>query len=66
MDDGDAGDFGLIFSTSEVFSYVVTQGIQRGKIYRFRYRVRNINGWSPFSEISFITAFSIPSTPPAP
>jgi len=56
----------MIFSTSEVSSYVVTEGISRGKIYRFRYRVRNINGWSVFSEIGYITAFSIPNTPPAP
>jgi len=66
MDDGNAGEFSVIFSTSEVFTYIVTDGIERGKIYRFRYRVRNINGWSQFSEIGYITAFSTPSIPPAP
>lgn len=66
MDDGNAGEFSVIFSTSEVFTYIVTEGIERGKIYRFRYRVRNINGWSQFSEIGYITAFSTPSIPPAP
>ena len=66
MDDGKAGEFKVIFTTSEVTTYVVTEGIFRGRNYRFRYRVRNVNGWSPFSDIGFITAFSIPNTPPAP
>lgn len=66
MDDGNAGEFRVIFSTSEVFTYIMTEGIETGKNYRFRYRVRNVNGWSTFSEIGYITAFSIPSTPPAP
>lgn len=66
MDDGNAGEFRVIFSTSEVFTYIVTKGIERGKNYRFRYRVRNVNGWSTFSEIGYITAFSIPSIPSAP
>jgi len=66
MDDGNAGEFRTIFITSDVTFFVATEGIMRGKTYRFRYRVRNLQGWSPFSEIGFITAFSIPSTPPAP
>ncbi len=66
MDDGDAGEFRIIFTTSEFTTYVVTDGIERGKNYRFRYRVRNVNGWSPFSEVSFIRAFSTPNIPPAP
>jgi len=66
MDDGLSGEFQVIFSTSEVTTFVVTEGIVRGRNYRFQYRVRNVNGWSPFSEIGYITAFSIPNTPPAP
>ena len=45
---------------------LITNGIYRGRIYRFRYRVRNINGWSPFSEVAYISAFSIPLAPPTP
>ena len=41
-------------------------GIQRGNIYRFRYRVRNVNGWSEYSNIAYIEAYSIPEPPPAP
>ena len=26
----------------------------------------NINGWSIFSEIAYISAFSVPNAPPAP
>ena len=66
MDDGLAGDFSVIFKTSDVTFFVVTNGIIRGRTYRFRYRVSNVNGWSAYSEIGYITAFSIPSTPLAP
>ena len=30
------------------------------------YRVANINGWSNFSDISYIFAFSKPDAPPSP
>lgn len=66
MDDGLSGEFSVIFTTSEVTYFVATEGIVRGRNYRFRYRVRNVNGWSQFSDTGFITAFSIPNTPPAP
>jgi hypothetical protein len=66
MDDGLEGLFTTIFNTSEVSTFIVTEGIVRGRIYRFRYRVRNVNGWSPFSNVGYISAFSVPSTPPAP
>ena len=42
MDDGDEGDFTTILETSQDTSYVVTEGITRGKTYRFRYRVKNV------------------------
>jgi hypothetical protein len=45
---------------------IVRDGISRGKTYRFRYRVSNINGWSLWSDVAYISAFSIPSAPPAP
>jgi len=28
--------------------------------------VRNINGWSDYSDVSYITAFSVPEAPPMP
>lgn len=35
-------------------------------MYRFRFRVRNVNGWSSFSPISYIKAATKPERPPAP
>ena len=66
MDNGQGGDFFSIYNTSVFTTYIVSSGIVRGWTYRFRYRVQNINAWSPFSPIGYISAFSTPSTPPAP
>jgi len=44
----------------------VSQGIERGLKYRFKYHVGNVNGWSEFSDISYIFAYSAPEKPPAP
>jgi hypothetical protein len=35
-------------------------------IYGFRYRVKNVYGWSDFSPITYILAADPPSTPPRP
>ena len=38
-------------------SFGVTNSIEKGKIYLFRYRARNVHGWGPFSEqLSLIAA----------
>ena len=38
-------------------SYGVTDSIQAGQVYLFRYRAKNINGWGPFSDsLSLIAA----------
>lgn len=66
MDDGDSGDFSTILTTSQASSLTITSGISRGLIYRFRYRVANINGWSPYSETGYISAYSVPNAPPQP
>jgi len=47
-------------------SYLIEQGIIGGNIYRFRFRSRNINGWSEFSEVVHIKAATIPIRPAAP
>jgi hypothetical protein len=52
--------------TSTRTSYVVSQGIEKGLKYRFKYQVSNVNGWSDFSDISYIFAYSAPERPPAP
>jgi hypothetical protein len=37
-----------------------------GTTYAFRYRARNIYGWSDFSPVLFVLAADVPSQPPRP
>ena len=43
-------------------TYTVTSSIQIGSIYQFRYRVKNIFGWGPFSEVLNLYAAKVPDT----
>ena len=54
------------FDHSLETSFILYEGIIKGKIFRFRYRTLNVNGWSLYSPISYIRAASLPSRPPAP
>jgi hypothetical protein len=58
----------LIGSTTDSLesTYTVMNNITTGIMYRFRYRSRNVNGWSGFSPITYITAATVPLPPPAP
>lgn len=40
--------------------------VLKSKLYRFSYRVQNINGWSPMSPTTMIRAAIMPSKPMAP
>jgi len=44
----------------------VIQGLVKGRLYHLKNRVLNINGWSPFSDISSIRTAIVPSTPMTP
>lgn len=71
MDDGIGGDFrSLVGAESQGDSlatdYSISAGIQPGGLYRFRYRARNVNGWSGWSSLSYIRAASVPARPPRP
>lgn len=44
-------------------SITLTQGIIKGREYRFRYRCKNINGWSEWSDILYVKAAVVPSIP---
>jgi hypothetical protein len=46
--------------------FTITQNIQRGVAYRFRYRSRNVIGWSGWSPIASLSASTIPAPPPKP
>jgi hypothetical protein len=69
MDDGKGGDFvsliGYLTPFLKLF-HTVSSNIERGVVYRFRYRAKNIVGWSDYSDIAFILAASIPTKPPSP
>jgi len=54
MDDGDAGEFALIFSSSQMTSFTAIEGIKRGKYFRFRYRAKNVIGYSEYSDVAYI------------
>lgn len=69
MDNGQGGDFiSLIGYDSDNLdsTFTVTSKIEEGVYYRFRYRAKNVNGWSDFSPITYIQAATIPLRPPAP
>lgn len=54
MDNGMGGDFSTIVgATRDVLqtSIVISTGIVKGRFYRFRYRCKNINGWSDYSNV---------------
>lgn len=40
--------------------------VQTAKLYRYKYRARNENGWGEFSDAGFLFASSTPSKPEAP
>jgi len=69
MDDGQGGAFSTVGGEepfSLVTSYSITDGIERGLTYQFRYRTRNSAGWSGYSDIGYITASRVPSAPASP
>ena len=71
MDDGQGGDFyslagGETAGDSLATTYTIGQDIQDGGLYRFRYRARNVNGWSSFSAIAYVRAATVPTRPSSP
>lgn len=71
MDDGQGGDFLALVGQegagdSLATLFTVTSGLQEGGLYRFRFRARNVNGWSGWSPIAYLRAASGPGRPGAP
>jgi len=54
------------FDHSLETAFILTDGVVKGQIFRFRYRTLNVNGWSDYSPISYIRAATLPQRPPAP
>ena len=65
MDDGLGGEFTTVFCSTHQTSYTTTN-VVRGRVYRFKYRVRNAAGWSAYSETAYITPSTKPEAPPKP
>jgi hypothetical protein len=68
MDDGLNGEFFTVMGldvNSLLRSFTLTDGIYKGRTYRFKYRVRNDIGWTEFSPVTYILAASVPIKPPA-
>lgn len=66
-DDGVGGSFYTIgggdSSPTLATSFLIKSNIQTGVAYRFRYRARNVVGWSGWSPIASLSASTIPSAP---
>lgn len=48
------------FDTKSMLTYTVSLGVVKGRQHRFRYRARNIIGWSVWSDDSAILAAAVP------
>lgn len=69
MDDGKSGDYKSLIggsTNSMLTQFTVEQGIIKGRQHRFKYRVKNLIGWSPYSDESFVLAATQPSVPDRP
>lgn len=68
IDDG----FGGAFTSTSGFTQISMQttytieNLEEGLVYRLRYRVQNIVGWSEFSPILYVLVATVPSTPQSP
>jgi titin len=69
VDDGMGGEFTSLigFDTESLKTQLLfTDVVEKGSIFRFRYRALNVNGWSPFSDISHLKSATIPQRPAKP
>jgi len=68
MDNGLGNEFVVVSDTDNLSMATskIIKGLIKGRLYRFKYRVLNKNGWSPFSDIAGIRTAVVPSTPMPP
>lgn len=66
-DDGNNGAYTRLYNVDNVLSdsYIDTN-VVKGKTYKYKYRVRNINGWGGFSSAGYLFAADKPSKPAIP
>lgn len=66
MDDG-AGLFHDVYGVeTNTLSLQARVNATKGVKYAFRYRAKNVYGWSGFSPVTYILAAASPSKPPRP
>jgi hypothetical protein len=70
IDDGLGKEFSMVIGSTEAYSMrtsiVITDNIVKGRLYRLKYRVMNINGFSDYSDIAYIRAGVAPGRPQSP
>ena len=66
IDDGTGGDFTTVvgqFSNYLLTEFKIVNDIEKGTLYRLRYRAMNKIGWSDYSPIVYILAATVPKAP---
>lgn len=68
MDDGLGGELKAQSPSTQntMQTKSLIKNLVKGRLYRFSYRVMNINGWSPMSDSTYIRTSVQPSQPDAP
>lgn len=61
-DDGLNGNFMRLYTSDEVLATVFFDvNVMKNRMYRYKYRARNINGWGDFSFPGYLFAADVPS-----
>lgn len=69
MDNGNGGYFFSLIGISPnslETSFLISNGLATGLMYRFRYRSKNLNGLSLWSPETYVLAATVPTRPPPP
>lgn len=66
-DDGKEGDYSQLYHIDSILSIsYLDYAVEPGRLYRYKYRGRNVNGFGEFSEPGYLYAASVPGQPQAP
>lgn len=66
-DDGMNGNYYRVYTVDDILAVVYyDQNVEKNKLYRYKYRARNVNGWGEFSQPGYIFAADVPSKPAVP
>jgi hypothetical protein len=66
-DDGQNGNYFRLYTADNVLSLVhFDVNVIKNRVYRYKYRARNVNGWGDFSAPGYIFAADLPNQPAKP